>query len=41
MVLQCELVIHIKKPWIYATPDSIVIVDDSISYDKKFWTLNA
>lgn len=27
MVIKCGLVIHIKKPWICATPDGIVIVD--------------
>lgn len=27
LVIKCGLVIHIKKPWICATPDGIVIVD--------------
>jgi len=39
LVLKCELVIHISKPWIFATPVSIVIVYDIISYHKKFWIL--
>lgn len=27
LLIKCGLVIHIKKPWICATPDGIVIVD--------------